>query len=323
VAKAKELLKLNKVFLATTVGWGFILAFLALAENSRTCETLSGIMWFGLALGFVGPLADAVLESIQNCLYTNFGRPRVSEAAEEARFHERQLENPNEHNLHRMFNAPLRYEGIRWGFSPGLRKDDASGLDACGFCCKPSNTYSCCHGACGGLLLLVLETLVRLAGNMLLYWLFVLAGVGAYTTAKTGTLCNCLNITIGNTCSKFPILSFTQDLSHLFWAAIALTIFRVVFGFTYGNYQPTINELTIKKIDKANAEKEMAELEKRLSPEKRDDLKKAKAKGKGKEEEGSDPIELDEFGLVLETDVGQRVARQWGYSPLNRGPEQF
>jgi hypothetical protein len=77
-------------------------------------------MWWGLASGFVGALSYLILETIQNVAYTNYGK-----GGTDVDFSAKQKENPKEHKWHRMFNAPLRYEGIRWHFSPGMRKTDA------------------------------------------------------------------------------------------------------------------------------------------------------------------------------------------------------
>jgi hypothetical protein len=164
---------------------------------------------------------------------------------------------------------------------------------------------------------------------MLLFWLFVLAGLGTFTTAKAGTLCNCINVTaaVGNMCSKYPILEFTQNNTALFWAALGVTIFRVVFGFTYGNYIPTIRELAIKERDVAWAKDQISVLVKQMSEEKPLQANPPNIVSKDKEEEELLENNEPNSGRVQEsahnshdfdllgTDVFRRIQDPWAFSP--------
>lgn len=257
-----ELLKLNKFFLAASVIWGFVMAFLELSQASMTCSNLYAVMWTFLTFGGVAIITDTVIEVIQDTLYTCSHRSSRKE------------------KTFKFFNAPRTYSGISLILA---RKDPKTDKD-CGTCCTDDK---CCDKGCGcdrncAFVVLLIETILRLAGNVFLFSLFVLTGVGKYTAADS-KLCPCVEIinasvvfnssvsdlcrSVATSSSGVSYLQWTQQVMPLFWMSSALIIARTIFAFTYEDYSPTPKQKV--KTLKAKRQKNNKDLEKILDPDDR------------------------------------------------------
>jgi hypothetical protein len=233
-----RLLRLNKFFLALVVIWAFVLAFLAIVSvpsalatsTLLTCEFLYHVMWVFLVLGGVACLIDAILESIQHTIYVFWPshlQPSVEHVAP-----------PTRYRLWQFFNVPTRYYGIRYWWS-----DSRPGLSAPVVVVGPGGDEdydAFCFTAVGlrvvAWIFLMFEMLLRFAGNVFLYSLFVLTGVGQYTGDRS-LACPCVGISpLTALCAQTEHLWWTQSVRPLFWMAVALTVARVFWSWTYKDF---------------------------------------------------------------------------------------
>jgi hypothetical protein len=230
-----RLFKLNKFFLALVIVWGFVLAFLALvsvasAFNSiLTCHFLYSIMWVFLVFGGVACLIDAILESIQHTVYV-FWPTHLQPSAEH-------VSPPTRYRLWQFFDVPTRYWGIRYWYSdskpgpsaPALVLGPGGDEDYDAYCFTASRPIAW--------IFLMLEMLFRFAGNIFLYSLFVLTGLGQYTGDRS-LLCPCVGNpnTTAFMCAQTGQLGWTQNVEPLFWMAVALTVVRIFWAWTYKDF---------------------------------------------------------------------------------------
>jgi len=184
----KEYLYLNKIFLAATVIWAFIIAYVAAVKSLQTdCGSLYNISVVGLALGFTAVIVDFILEVFQDSAYF--------------------CPNSGE-KLRKAFNVPDEYDGFTC-FYFSNKDDDAQ--------TKP-------HWLAAWFLFFF-EALLRVTGNIALFWLYVLASFDQWSNSSTPT------------CEQAIFSWLHSNYNSLFWVVAAFTFARLIVAFSYADRQ--------------------------------------------------------------------------------------
>jgi len=203
---AKEVLTLNKFWLAGISAWGFIIAYV-LSVNSfgSDCNELSNIAIIGYTIGVTVSFLDFMLELLQDLSY--FCSDDEEDDEEVGRVntrHEHHLGVPSAWRAN--FNAPRKYTGCHWFYL--------------------SQNVKCGERRTDPFFLFLFEALVRFAGNIALFFLVVLASLNSsLRAAKAYNNQPCLTYFTQNV--------IMADINMLFWVSIALVGVRALVAFSY------------------------------------------------------------------------------------------
>lgn len=237
----KEVLLLNKVFLAAATLWGLVLAFVALTKSlQQNCFNLQALAIVGMVVGGIASSLDFLLEVTQDRIYCYDTKPSSKPVVHISRgapvfkalsllgmlvgvaflFWSRS-QRTDEKKLFRreVFKVPDEYSGVYWMYSSGTSYFVEPSLDS----------------RDRAFFLLFFEAFVRLLGNLSLFWLFVLATLNP---TQWATLCG----------SDFYLLTWVNvngGNNPLFWIPFSFTLSRLFLGFSYPDRRMDLREQAV------------------------------------------------------------------------------
>jgi len=213
---AKEVVTLNKFWLAGMVVWGFIIAYiLSVSSFGLDCTALSNVAIVGFAIGVAVSFVDYMIELFQDLSYfcsdDELDNDEVGKAKQRS-IYDHHLRVPSW--WRGTFNVPRKFSGCYWLYLP--------------------NDVFCRARRAEPFLIYLLEALIRLAGNIALFMLVVLASLYSSMKAATQGGQPCL--------AYFNSNIVLIDINILFWVTLALTAVRALVAFSYPDREEDISK---------------------------------------------------------------------------------